>query len=509
MVNDTYTNGFWWEQRWFLALLVVASVVPLMWPSVPPLVDLPGHMGRYAVELDATSPILSQWYDFRWRLIGNSGVDLLIVPMARVFGLELGVKLIILAIPAMTTAGFLLIAREVHGRVPPTAFFALPLAYGHPFLFGFVNFALGVAFTLLAFALWLRMTRLRRTRWRPAVFSVIACVIWVTHTFAWGLLGVLCLAAEIIRQRDLGYLWHTAVFRAGIACLPMALPLIPMVVWQSQTRSSTGDWFDLKEKSHYLATTLRDRWQVFDVGALALIFGVVLMPLVVDRLGYSRMLIGSTFFLIIVFFTLPRVIFGSAYADMRLTPFLFANAVIAIRPLPGVSRRLLNGLAILGLLFVGARTASTTASFAIVSARWDRALIALDHLPRGARVAAFTPWTCAFDWSTDRMDHLPGLAIVRRQAFSNDQWQVSGTSFMTVTKSDAAGFVADPSQLVTEQPCHFGNWRSLDQSLAKLPRAAFDYVWLIDPPRYDRRLTFGMTPVWANGTDRLYRIDRK
>ena len=295
MVNDTYTNGFWWEQRWFLALLVVASVVPLMWPSVPPLVDLPGHMGRYAVELDATSPILSQWYDFRWRLIGNSGVDLLIVPMARVFGLELGVKLIILAIPAMTTAGFLLIAREVHGRVPPTAFFALPLAYGHPFLFGFVNFALGVAFTLLAFALWLRMTRLRRTRWRSAVFSVIACVIWVTHTFAWGLLGVLCLAAEIIRQRDLGHLWHTAVFRAGIACLPMALPLIPMVVWQSQTRSSTGDWFDLKEKSHYLATTLRDRWQVFDVGALALIFGVVLMPLLVDRLGYSRMLIGSTF----------------------------------------------------------------------------------------------------------------------------------------------------------------------------------------------------------------------
>ena len=42
----------------------------------------------------------------------------------------------------MTVAGFLWVAREVHGRVPPTAFFALPFIYGYPFLFGFVNFTL-------------------------------------------------------------------------------------------------------------------------------------------------------------------------------------------------------------------------------------------------------------------------------------------------------------------------------------------------------------------------------
>lgn len=508
MVNDPQANIFWWQRRWFLVLLVVASTIPLLWPTVPPLVDLPGHMGRYAVELDPQSPILSQWYDFRWTLIGNMGVDLLIVPMAKLFGLELGVKLIVMAIPAMTVAGFLLIAREVHGRVPPTAFLALPLAYGHPFLFGFVNFALGVALALLAFAVWLRMARTGRTRWRPAVFAVLACLIWVAHTFAWGLLGVLCLSAEIVRQRDLGQGWIAAIFRAAMTCAPMALPVIQMVVWQSQTTSATGDWFDLKEKSHYLVTTLRDRWQAFDVGALALIFGVVLMPIVVDRLGYSRMLMGSTLFLLVMFFALPRIIFGSAYADMRLTPFLFATALIAIRPLPGASTRLLHGLALVGLCFFAARTAGTTVSMAMASARWDRALVALDHVPHGVRIAGFTRWSCVFDWSTERMDHLPGLAIVRRQAFSNDQWQVSGTSFMTVIKKDAPGFGSDPSQLVTERQCRIGNWKPLNKSLALLPRAAFDYVWLIDPPRYDARLTAGMTPVWRDGSDVLYRIDR-
>jgi hypothetical protein len=49
-------------------------------------------------------------------------------------------------------------ASLVDGHIPPTALFALPLAYGHPFLFGFVNVSRGVSLTLLLFAFSLRMT---------------------------------------------------------------------------------------------------------------------------------------------------------------------------------------------------------------------------------------------------------------------------------------------------------------------------------------------------------------
>ena len=109
--------------------MVALSVVPLLYPAVPPLVDLFGHMGRYRVELDLeSSPWLRQFYDFRWSAIGNLGVDLLIVPLSAVLGLELAVKLIVLAIPPMTVAGLLWVAREVHHRLPPTALFALPFA---------------------------------------------------------------------------------------------------------------------------------------------------------------------------------------------------------------------------------------------------------------------------------------------------------------------------------------------------------------------------------------------
>jgi len=103
----------WWQTRWFVVAVVIATMIPLWWPAIPPLVDLPGHMGRYRVQLDgAAYPWLAEWYDFRWALIGNLGVDLLIEPLAPIFGLELAVKLIVMAIPALTVSGLLWIARS-------------------------------------------------------------------------------------------------------------------------------------------------------------------------------------------------------------------------------------------------------------------------------------------------------------------------------------------------------------------------------------------------------------
>src|SRR5205085_6190571 len=132
----------------------------LIWPNVAPLVDLPGHIGRYRVQLElASSPELQQFYSFQWQLIGNLGVDLLVQIFAPIFGLEPTVKFIVLMIPVLTVGGLLWIAREVHGRVPPTALFAVPFAYNYPFVFGFVNFALFMSTACMASALCLPPAR--------------------------------------------------------------------------------------------------------------------------------------------------------------------------------------------------------------------------------------------------------------------------------------------------------------------------------------------------------------
>ena len=171
----------------------------------PTLVDLFGHMGRYRVELDLNhSSWLQQYYNYHWAAIGNLGVDLLVIPLGQLLGLEPAVKLIVVTIPPMTAAGFLWVAREVHGRVPPTAFFALPFIYGYPFMFGFVNFALSVALAFLAFGLWLRLGRLERTVIREWLFVPISLVVFFAHTYGWGLLGLMCFSADAVRLHDSG-----------------------------------------------------------------------------------------------------------------------------------------------------------------------------------------------------------------------------------------------------------------------------------------------------------------
>src|SRR4051812_2524714 len=262
----------WWEAPPFLALVVAATMLPLLYPPIPPLVDLFGHMGRYRVELDLHQSVwLQRYFNYHWAAIGNLGVDLLVLLLAPIVGLEPAVKLIVLAIPPLTAVGFLWVSREVHGRVTPTVFFALPFIYGFPFLFGFVNFTLSVALAFLAFGLWLRLGRLDRTVVREWVFVPISLVVFFTHTYGWGLLGLMCFSAESVRLHDRGRTWWHAGLEAALRTSVMALPLVIMLIWRSETHGGQSyGWFEWKMKWRWIYSALRDQWKLFDLVSLGL-----------------------------------------------------------------------------------------------------------------------------------------------------------------------------------------------------------------------------------------------
>ncbi|WP_375427258.1 hypothetical protein [uncultured Sphingomonas sp.] len=511
------TKLHWWQTRLFVALAALAATIPLWWPDIPPLVDLPGHMGRFRVQLSqGRHPHLAGWYDFHWQVIGNLGVDLLIEPMARLFGLEFGVKLIVIFIPALTVAGLLWIAREVHGRVPATALFALPLAYGYPFQFGFVNFALSMAIALNLFALWLRLARLGRLRLRAALFVPASCLLWLCHTFGWGVLGVLAFSAELIRRHDAaigerGFArrWALPAVRAGLGCLPLALPIALMILWRSSDHvtGTTGDWFNWAAKWSWMIMILRDRWMMFDVASTVIIYLILLKGVRDKRVEYSRNLLLSALFLLLVFLLLPRVVFGSAYADMRLIPFAVAIALIALRPRRGLSVRGSATLAALGLAFFLVRLGGTTWSYVLYDRSYDRALAALPHIPVGARLLTFVGRSCRDEWAYSRLEHIPAMALVRRLAYSNDQWSMPGGQLLTTRYYASGRYSHDPSQMVTYVQCRRELWRPIARALAEFPREAFDYVWLLQPPRYDPALLRGLTPVWRDGSHLLLRVD--
>lgn len=500
----------WWEHRAFLALVILLSGVPLWLPEIPPLTDVPGHMGRYAVQLGAgTDSPLAQWYDFDWHWIGNLGVDLLVQILGPWLGVEAATKAIVIAIPMLTATGFLAVAKEVHGRIPPTAFLALPLAYNYAFNWGFVNFALSMALAFLAFALWIRTGRRQALRARGVAFVLLSLVLWTAHIFGWALLCVLAFSAELVRQWDAGRRWLALPVSASINCLPLLPPLAPMALTFGQGGAGGQPfghtWFNWTLKERWLTSILRDRWEWLDKASVA-VLGLVLIAAILGWFMRRQRpaglpLIIAALIMAVLFVVMPFALLGSAYADMRLAPFVFATALLAI----GTPSRMSSVIAVCALAFFGMRTTANAISLHAYDASYRAELAALRNIPKGSRVLGLVGKPCGTTWAVHRLDHLPSMAIVRRQAFINDQWQASGAQLLTVTYKAAGNFASDPSQFVIEARCERRERMAFSRAMASFPRAAFDYVWIVQQPQEaaDYR---GLRRVWRKGNSALYRV---
>lgn len=492
----------WWEKGWVVALVLAAMALPLALPAVPPLTDLPGHMGRYKIAADlAGSPSLQAYFSFRWSLIPNLGVDLLVMPLAKLFGIELATKLIAAAIPPLTVGGFLWTAREAHGRLTPTYLFAAPLAFGFPFLYGFLNFTLAAGLAFLAAGLWARLGRTGRVRLRVVLFLPIAITLWIAHAFGWGMLGLLAFAFEHARQRSNGEPTLKAALRACLHCLPLAAPLVLMLAWRSSVENPPGDWFNVPWKLNALIGIFHDRWMLLDLASTIPVLMLLFVGARNPRLRYAPALALAAALLALVFVFIPGRLLGGAHTDDRLAPYMVAAGLLAVAPTAAAPPRFVRALALAGLAFFVLRMGAATASAAIYGKRFERELQALDHLPHGARTVAFVGMPCDMGWARSRMEHLPSFAIVRREAFANDQWTVAGSHLVQV-RPPWSDYV-DPSQMVGERLCKI---ITTETEIAKLKPGLFDYVWLIEPPAFNPLVTRGWQPVWRQGASVLYRL---
>lgn len=502
------TPAGWWNSRWFLLLLVVIAAVPLILPVTPPLTDLPEHMGRYRIQLsDPASPLRMHYFDFHWAFIANLGFDLAIVPMAALFGLELGTKLLVIGLVVTTATGMLWIAAEAHGRVPPTALFALPLAYSFPFIWGFVNYLMSMALALNAYALWLRLGRQGRLRLRNTLFVPIGLIITTTHIFGWAVLCLLAFGAEVVRGRDAGLKLWNSLWRGALACLALAPPILLMVIWRtSDAKGSNIDFFYWRAKYVYFVSALRSLDINVDLACVYVLWALIALGLGGVWVRMNRTLGIAALMLILAYLLLPRILLGSAYADMRLAPYVILVAVIALT-LKSPSRRQAAIVAsIATALFVG-RIAALTVDFAQRDARNQHQLAALDHVRPNSRIFVEVLLPCLSRWTTSRMDHLGAMAIVRRDAFANGQWTAPGAQLVRIKYTPAAGYSEDPTEILRPSGCTDRRSKRYPNALNHLPRAAFDYAWLIDMPR-DRWNSFpGLVPIWTGGRSGiLYRV---
>ena len=175
-----------------------------------PLVDYPNHLGRYQIFQNlGSSQFLRKFYEWHWAYIPNLAQDLIVIPLAQLFPIELAARIATTFALVAICAGTMLLDYRLNGRQWGLSIFAGIFLYNGAFRFGFVNYVTGIGFALVAFACWLRY---RAAVAGPAflLFLALGIFLMVMHLYAFGLYAV-CVGCH-----ELTVLWEKNRSPAGL-----------------------------------------------------------------------------------------------------------------------------------------------------------------------------------------------------------------------------------------------------------------------------------------------------
>jgi hypothetical protein len=490
MIDAAETRPFW-ARGWFWTILALCSAAPFLASSLPMMPDYFSHMARYHVENHiGRSAYLARYYAFDWQLIGNLGVDLVMVPLGRLLPTEAAARIAAGTIPPLTVWGIHAVAKAAWGRIEAPALLALPFVWSFSFVYGFVNYHLALALALLVFALWIRCRALPFAA-HALLFAPLGMVVWVAHVAGWGALLVTVggwqLASLWERSRSL----ESAAIETAMRIVPLLVPVVFIVAWR-QAGAGTSDLFayDVPSKLIWPFVLLKSENRTFDIACVALI-GAAMAWLLVSPGGRRHgPLLASAAALALAYLAMPSMLFNSAFADTRLLPVLaivLALALGAARPRPA------NGVAV--------RMTMITAGWHERGAAAEADLKALDQVPRGSRIAVFTPPTYCLSWQMRGFEHLPSLATVRREAFVNTQWNAQGAQLMRPIYNERYGFNDNASvDVAGDGKC---GGETVREKLQALPRERFDFVWVFPAPSPQ---VPWLRQVFAGPDGRLYAV---
>jgi hypothetical protein len=480
-------------ERVIWLLLAFASALPFLVAPLPILPDLFTHIGRYHVMNHLDDVWLSRYYAFDWHITGNLGVDLLMVWLGPMLGTEKAAYLIAALIPPLVVLGIYRLARAVHGRVPAPAYLAILLIWSFTFQHGFVNYWLGVGLALHIAASWVAMRT--AALWRRGVFAFFAALVtWLCHTSAWGILGLLIAGIEFARDKRLK--------RFVLRMLPWASPLVPMLIWRAT--KGGGELFERwrpMAKLRGLTQMLRAELEWFDVASAVLVILLALWLHIDKRFQHDRGLRLAALALILVSIILPSTVLSSYFADVRLFAPLLMIAFLAVTHVPPRAARL---LALGGALLFLVRIGETSIGWIQRGNEIEEDLAALQKVPMGARIAVLAHSSECGVWPLAGRNHAASLAIVRRHAFVNTQWDIPGQHLMRPIYNEGQGF-NDSRSVELFNPVFGCPGFRVRTFLRYLPQDRFDYVWIWEAEAPPAAFSW-LTPVYTGPTARLYAI---
>lgn len=513
-------TGLPWLSGPGIALGVFLVCLPFMLVEVPPLIDIPGHMGAAAIEAAGPNSPLDKYFAYKWSFTLNIGDGVLMKLIGSKFGiLAAGWWSTVLA-TALYAGGCLGTIRMVNARGGHGAAWALIYVFSFPLLTGFLNFILATGLSLSMFALAVLLET--QPRKRAALLVAVQPVAMLCHAIGGLLLGLLIGANAVGRELDAlpagwwrpsrfrpamaGHDWRGVARRLAVLLWPLLTTVVVIVLWKflspPPARSfNNWRWID---KEWYLFLTLRDQSMVVDIATTAACYTLILLGWVAGaRWKWQQFLPGLA--VLVEFVVIPSDINGSNFVDVRLLP-VACMLLLGLQDWSGARPWVARTVAYAGMILLALRLVITAASFADYAQDYKQQLAALQHVEPGSRVLAFVEHSCLEEsWRNTRRDHLASLASLYRQAWVNDNWAVPGLHMVIPRFRPGRNFTADPSEFVWSERCAGRRLRSVDTALRQAPIERVDYVWLIDtglPHNPDPRLQL----VWQDGRSLLFAV---
>ena len=497
----------WLRAPWLLAA-ICALCLPYLLVEVPPLIDLPGHVGAAAIEAAGPGSPLRQYWDWRWAFSLNMGGEVLMKALAETVGLVAAGWWSAVIATALLAAGCLAAIRALNPRGGHGFAWALIFVFSYPLLMGFINFVLATGLALLVFAGSVALRE--QTRDRPGARAVVLLVaqplLLTCHAVGGALLPLLVAAHSLGGALDERIGWREIPRRLARECWPLLATIATLLLWKLSAPAGKGGlkWF-ATQKLLAVPFSLRDQSQALDIAtlvacALVLVAGAAIGARWSWRQGLPALTLAA------LFAVAPGAIDGSALVDVRLLPVALMLA-LGLQDWSRVKPAAAQAAALAGLALLTVRLGFTAHGFAAYDADYRKQLAALDRVHAGAKVLTLVEHTCLREsWRTPRTDHLASLASVYKSAWTNDNWAVPGLHMLQPKFRPGRGFAADPSTFVWSRGCAGGRLLTgVDQAMRRAPVEKVDYVWLIDtgaPRTADPRLA----EVWRSGRSVLYAV---
>ena len=433
VTNVFATTAAWWT---VLACVCAVLLAPLFVVDVPPLLDYPNHLARiYVLAFGDQDPFLSRMYAQHWALIPNLAIDLVMPPLARLLPIHVAGRVMLAAGLLAPTLGVVVYHRAAFRARSYWPMAAALVAYNSLFVFGFVNYLIGLGAALLVAAAWLRWCD------APAPALVVTgaaatALLFFIHLFSLVFLAILIGASElgwlIARRHDRAE-WRRRLVRDGLIGLAAFSPAVALYAMAPISGvGGTTSWTPYQLKVMESLESFSTYDGRFDI-AFALVFLGGLW--FATWRGALRAAPGAVIALgltMIAYVASPFFVSGTAFVDSRFPIMTGLLLFAGLRWAPQPSGRRIAIALALTLAFL-ARTASlaevwyshnedvsrmrqTIASVppgarTLVVSLWPKdAPDYWDHMTRGRENPNFAPY--------GRLDfHLAALLTIERRAF--------------------------------------------------------------------------------------------